>query len=144
MVGEAGCGKTSLLNAGVLPLLDTDKVTVLPVGRPSLHDVKRLHLLVVGREEAVQVVGNTLGGGSKHEIAKLGRSGATQAITRPMAAMGRTFADGAAEKLVTDLQTSIIAGTTAAGRYVTGDWVDPSLLQVACAHCGCCARSSPI
>jgi hypothetical protein len=35
VVGEAGCGKTSLLNVGVLPLLDTDKVTVLPVGRLS-------------------------------------------------------------------------------------------------------------
>lgn len=72
----------------------------------ALHDVKRLHLLVVGREEAVQVVGNTLGEGSKHETAKLGRSGAMQAITRPMATMGRTFTDGAAEKLVTDHRPS--------------------------------------
>jgi tetratricopeptide (TPR) repeat protein len=216
VVGEAGRGKTSLLNAGVLPLLDTDKVTVLPVGQLShgmafpfaalpshnpytlallrswapaesvtrlvgqtisrflerqpgdapvlaaidtadellaesgqrvtqrrrflddlsraLHDVKRLHLLVVGREDAVQVVGNTLGGGSKHEIAKLSRPGAVQAITRPMTATGRTFADGAAEKLVTDLQTSVIGSTADGKRYVTDDRVDPSLLQVACAH----------
>ena len=33
VVGEAGRGKTSLLNAGILPLLDTDKATVLPVGQ---------------------------------------------------------------------------------------------------------------
>jgi tetratricopeptide (TPR) repeat protein len=217
VVGEAGRGKTSLLNAGVLPLLDTDKVTVLPVAqlshgmafpfaalpphnpytlallrswapaesvtrlvdqtisgflarqpgvapilaamdpadellavsgqrqvmyrreflgdlRRALDDVKRLHLLIVGREEAVHVVGDTLGGGSKHEIAKLSRSGAAQAITRPLAAAGRSFADGAAEKLVTDLQTSLVGSTTGARRYVTDDRVDPSLLQVACAH----------
>jgi tetratricopeptide (TPR) repeat protein len=217
VVGEAGRGKTSLLNAGVLPLLDTDRVMVLPVAqlshgmafpfaalpphnpytlallrswapaesvtrlvdqtisgflarlpgaapilaamdpadellavsgqrqviyrrqflgdlRRALDDVKRLHLLIVGREEAVQVVGDTLGGGSKHEIAKLSRSGAAQAITRPLAAAGRAFADGAAEKLVTDLQTSLVGSTTGARRYVTDDRVDPSLLQVACAH----------
>ena len=217
VVGEAGRGKTSLLNAGVLPLLDTDKVTVLPVAqlshgmafpfaalpphnpytlallrswapaesvtrlagqtisgflarqpgvnpilaaidpadellavsglrqvmyrreflgdlRRALHDVNRLHLLVVGREEAVEAVGDTLGSGSKHEIARLSRSGAVQAITRPLAAAGRAFADGAAEKLVTDLQTSLVGSTTGARRYVTDDRVDPSLLQVACAH----------
>ncbi len=217
MVGEAGRGKTSLLNAGILPLLDTDRATLLPVGRLSqgmafpfaalpphnpytlallrswapaesvtrlvhqtisgflarqpgvapilaaidpadellavsgqrqvtyrraflgdlrraLDEVRRLHLLVVGREEAVQVVGDTLGSASKHEITKLSRSGAVQAITRPMAAMGRTFADGAAEKLVTNLQTSLVGSTTGARRHVTEDRVDPSLLQVACAH----------
>ncbi len=219
VVGEAGRGKTSLLNAGILPLLDTDKAIVLPVGRLShgmafpfaalpphnpytlallrswapaetatrlagqtvsrflerqpgdapilaaidpaddllaesgqrqamhrtgflkdlriaLHDVKRLHLLVVGREEAVQVVGNTLGGASKHEVAKLSRSGAVQAITQPMAAIGRAFTDSAAEKLVTDLQTSLVGSATGARRYVTDDRVDPSLLQVACEHFG--------
>lgn len=217
VVGEAGRGKTSLLNAGVLPLLNTERMIVLPVGRLSdgaafpfaalpphnpytlallrswapaesvtrltgqtiggflerqpgglpilaaidpadellaesgqrqvthrrrflgdlaraLRDVQRLHLLIVGREDTVRVVGNTLGGGSKHEVAKLSRSGAIQAVTRPMSATGRPFADGAAEKLVTDLQTSLIANDADTKRYVTGDRVDPSLLQVACAH----------
>ena len=217
VVGEAGRGKTSLLNAGILPLLDTDKATVLPVGRLSqgmafpfaalpphnpytlallrswapaesvtrlagqtisrflkrqpgdapilaaidpadellaksgqrqatyrrgflsdlsraLRDVERLHLLVVGREEAVQVVGDTLGGASKHEIAKLSRSGAVQAITRPMAVTGRIFADGAVDKLVTALQTSLVGSATGAKRYVTDDRVDPSILEVACVH----------
>lgn len=217
MVGEAGRGKTSLLNAGVLPALRADKAVVLPVGRLShgmafpfaalpphnpyilallrswapaesvtrlvgqtiggflarqpgtatifaaidpadellavsgqrqvtyrraflsdlrraLDDVGRLHLLVVGRDEAVQVVANTLGGGSRHEIVKLSRLGAAQAITRPMAATGRAFADGAAEKLVTDLQTSLVGSAGGARRYVTDERVDPSLLQVACAH----------
>lgn len=217
VVGEAGRGKTSLLNAGILPLLDTDKATVLPVGQLShgmtfpfaalpphnpytlallrswapaesvtrlagqtisrflerqpegapilaaidpadellsrsgqrhgtyrrgflsdlsraLSDVKRLHLLIVGREEAVRVVGDTLGGASRHEVSKLSRSGAVQAIIRPMAATGRTFADGAAEKLVTDLQTSLVGSATGAKRYVSDERVDASLLQVACTH----------
>ena len=212
-VGQAGCGKTSLLQAGLLPRLADKKVTVLPVGRlsygatfpsaalagqnpytlallsswapgeivtrlagltvrefiqrrsgrivlaaidqadellaetgPRQANRRRfldeldealgaggLHLLVVSREEATSEIAKVLGNGVRHDIAALTWQGAVDAVSQPMAGAGRSFADGAAEKLITGLQTSRI-GADGSERYVTDDHVEPALLQVVCTH----------
>jgi tetratricopeptide (TPR) repeat protein len=216
VAGQAGCGKTSLLRAGVLPSLADGDPTILPVGRLSygasfpfaalpahnpytlallrswapgetatrlagltvhefiqrqpghgvvlaaidpvdellagtgprrahqrrfLGELKealagdsRLHLLVVGREEAIGVLAATLGGGVRYDVKALTWQSALEAVIRPAADAGRSFADGAAEKLITDLQTSRIAGHDGSERYVSDDHVEPSLLQIACAR----------
>ena len=215
MVGHAGCGKTSLLHGGVLPVLAGKRPVVLPVGRfshgvtfPSaalpphnpytlallsswspgetptrlagltvrefiqrrvdgdlvlaaidpvdellagagphrayrrsflgeleeaLKEESRLHLLVAGREEATGVVARALGSGARYEVKALNWLDAVEAVSRPAAGSGRSFADGAAETLVTDLQTSRIVGDDGAERHVTGEGAEPALLQVACA-----------
>jgi tetratricopeptide (TPR) repeat protein len=212
VVGQAGRGKTSLLQAGVLPGLADENVTVLPVGRLSwtatfplaalpgqnpytlsllcswapdevvtrlagltirdfiqrqsgrtvlaaidqadelladtgprqahrrrfldeLNEALRaggLHLLVVARDEAAGIAANALGSGVRHDLAALTWPGAVDAVSRPAAGTGRSFADEAAEKLITDLQTSRIAGAGGWERHVTDDHVEPALLQVAC------------
>lgn len=217
LVGPAGRGKTSLLQAGVLPLVVNRKLNVLPVGRLStgaafpvaalpphnsytlallrswsagetstklaalsvrdfigtvpgtgpilaaidpvdeldgssgprqrqrrdflaeledaLHSDPRLHLLIVGREPAVGLTAKVLGNGLRHEVQPLTKQKVTEAVTGPMTAAGRPFADGAAERLVKDLMTSRLAGRNGAEQYVTtNDPVEPVLLQVACAR----------
>lgn len=214
-VGHAGRGKTSLLNAGVLPLLADERLAVLPVGRLShgvtfpiaalpshnpytlallrswapgesasrlagqtihqflrrratddpvlaaidpvdellavtgqrlrhrqcflhelaeaLESVARLHLLIVGREEAVSLAASALGNGARYEVPRLTWQETIEAVSRPLTATGRSLGDGAAERLISDLQTSRIADATNSSRYVSDDGIDPSLLQVACA-----------
>lgn len=214
IVGQGGRGKTSLLQAGLLPRLAVQNVTVLPVGRLSyraafpiaalpaqnpytlavlsswapdeivtrlagltvLEFIQRrsgrtvlaaidqadelladtgprrahrrrfldeldealraggLHLLVVAREEAVGVMADVIGHGIRHEIASLTWQGAVDAVSEPAAGTGRSFADGAADKLVTDLQTSRIIAADGSERHRTDDHVEPALLQVVCAH----------
>jgi tetratricopeptide (TPR) repeat protein len=214
VVGPAGRGKSSLLQAGVLPLLADHASDVLPLGRLSygatfpsalltnnrytftllcswspyeiasqfdglslyeflrrrigkdvvlaaidpiddlladtglrriqrheflgqleeaLEREPRLHLLIVGREEAAEVVRDALGGGARFDVAALPWQGAVEAVSKPMAQSGRSFADGAAEKLVMDLQTSRIVGDDGSDRRVTNDRVEPTLLQMVCA-----------
>lgn len=214
--GQAGRGKTSLLQAGVLPLLANENLNVLPVGRLSygatfpfaalpvhnpytlallrswspaetaaqlvgltvrefiqrrtgngvilaaidpadelladtgprrahrrrflgelkeaLEEEPRLHLLVVAREETVAVMADVLGNGARYEVTALNWQSAVEAVSRPMAAAGRSFADGTAEKLVTDLQTSRIVSDDGAERYVADDHIEPALLEVVCAR----------
>jgi tetratricopeptide (TPR) repeat protein len=217
MVGPAGRGKTSLLQAGILPLLLNRKLDVLPVGclfsgvnfpvaalpphnpftlallrswsagekstklaalsirdflgtitgrgpilaaidpidelddtsgprqrhrreflaelEDALHGDPRLHLLIVGREQAVGLTAKVLGNGLRHEIQPLTRQKALDAVAGPMMAVGRGFADGAAERLVKDLMTSRLAGRNGVEQYVTtNDPVEPVLLQVTCAR----------
>ena len=210
----AGRGKTSLLRAGVLPLLSADRRHVLPAGRLSygasfpsaafpdhnpysfalmrswaladtasrlagltLHEFvraqagdgvlfvaidqadellaatsqrlahrraflselretmdsePRLHLLVAGREEAIGVARDALGGGSAYDVPALSWENAMDAVQRPLDGTGRTLADEAADKLLTDLQTRRIASALDGEDYVTDDRIEPSLLQVAC------------
>ena len=214
LTGPACRGKTSLLQAGVLPLLSADKRHVLPVGRLSygaafpsagfpdhnpysfalmrswapadtasrlvglaLHEFvqaqtgdgvvfaaidqadellaatsqrlahrraflselretmdaePRLHLLVVGREEAIKVARDALGHGSVYDIPALSWENAVDAVRRPLTGTERSFADEAAEKLLTDLQTRRIASALDGEHYVTDDRIEPGLLQVAC------------
>lgn len=101
----------------------------------ALHGDPRLHLLVIGREPAVGLTVKVLGNGLRHEIQPLTKQKALDAVTGPMTAVGRKFADGAAERLVKDLMTSRLAGRNGAEQYVvTNDPVEPVLLQVACAR----------
>jgi tetratricopeptide (TPR) repeat protein len=217
VVGPAGRGKTSLLQAGVLPRVLNRKLSVLPVGRLStgvafpvaalpphnpyplallrswsagetstrlatlsirdfvgtisgrgpilaaidpvdelngsngprqrhrrdflaeledaLHGDPRLHLLIIGREQAVGLMTKVLGNGLRYEIQPLTKQKVTEAVAGPMTVTGRRFADGAAERLVKDLMTSRLAGRNGAEQYVTtNDPVEPVLLQVTCAR----------
>jgi tetratricopeptide (TPR) repeat protein len=215
VVGPAGCGKTSLLLAGVLPLLADENVTALPVGQLSsgatfpsaalpeqnpytlsllcswapdevvtrlagltvsefiqrrgggrtvlaaidqadelladtgprqayrhrfldeLEEAVRtagLHLLVAARAEASDVMAEVLGNGVRQDLAPLSWAGALDAVSGPMAGTGRSFDDEAAGKLVTSVQTSRIVSADGSERHVSDDHVEPTLLQVVCAH----------
>lgn len=217
VVGPAGRGKSSLLQAGILPLVLHGKLNVLPVGclssgvtfpvaalpphnpytlallrswssgetstklaalsirdfagtiagsgpilaaidpideldgssgprqrhrrdflaelEDALHGDPRLHLLIVGRDQAVALTAKVLGNGLRHEIQPLTKQKAIDAVAGPMMAVGRRFADGAAERLVKDLMTTRLAGRNGAEQYVTNnDPVEPVLLQVTCAR----------
>jgi tetratricopeptide (TPR) repeat protein len=101
----------------------------------ALHGDPRLHLLIVGRDQAVALTAKVLGNGLRHEIQPLTKQKAIDAVAGPMTAVGRRFADGAAERLVKDLMTSRLAGRNGAEQYVTtNDPVEPVLLQVTCAR----------
>jgi tetratricopeptide (TPR) repeat protein len=215
IVGPAGCGKTSVLLAGVLPLLATENVTALPVGRLSyaatfpsaalpgqnpytlsllcswapdevvtrlagltvsefiqrrggdrtvlaaidqadelladtgprqahrhrfLDELKEavrttgLHLLVVARAEAADVMAEILGHGVRRDLAPLSWPGALDAVSGPIAGTGRSIDDEAAGALVTSVQTSRIVSADGSERYVSDKCVELALLQVVCAH----------
>jgi tetratricopeptide (TPR) repeat protein len=105
----------------------------------AIRAIPWLHLLVVAREEAIGVVSDGLGGGARRDIAALTWQGAVDAVCQPMSSVGRSFAEGAAEKLLSDLLTIRMASDGgaergSADRYVTGSEVEPALLQVVCTH----------
>jgi tetratricopeptide (TPR) repeat protein len=89
----------------------------------------RLHLLLVTRNEALDLISATLGDGARHMVEPLTRQAAIEAITAPLGGTGRSFTDDAAGKLVTDLQ----AGDDGE-LYPADDRVEPSVLQIACAR----------
>ena len=216
-VGPAASGKTSLLHAGVLPLLARNRAHVLPTGRVSygatfpttalpshnpytlallrswssdeaptrlvdltvadfvraytqgrsgplyaaidqLDDLPAdsnprqgyrdkflaeladavqaepsLHLLLLTREDAADAIAARLARAARFDLGTLTRLGAIEAVAGPAVGAGRPFADGAAEKLVADLQTSRIVVVDGAERRVQSDRVEPSLLQAVCA-----------
>jgi tetratricopeptide (TPR) repeat protein len=216
MVGKAGRGKSSLLDAGILPALARENMTVLPVGRLSygatfpfaalpahnpytlallrswvpgetatrlagltiqefirrqsrkgpilaaidsaddlladsgprtvhrrrflgelaeaLKAAPQFHLLVVAREEATGMVAKALGNGARFDVPKLTWLGALEAVTQPTARIGRPFSDGAAERLLIDLQASPVSGDDWTEHDATDDRVEPALLQIACGH----------
>jgi Flp pilus assembly protein TadD len=92
----------------------------------------RFHLMLVVREEALGVISDTLGSGARYRVEPLGRESAIEAVRCPVAGTGRTYAPEAAEKLVTDLQTSRIVSADGTERYVTDERVEAALLQVVC------------
>jgi tetratricopeptide (TPR) repeat protein len=216
VVGKAGRGKTSLLDAGILPSLTSEKVTVLPVGRLScgatfpfaalpphnpytlallrswapgetatrlagltvqefigrqagrrpilaaidpadelladtgprtahrrrflgelaeaLKTTPRFHLLVAAREEAAGQMARAIGNGARFDVPKLTWLSALEAVTQPTARTGRSFGDGAAEKLLVDLQTVPTSPDGGTERDAADDRVEPALLQIACDH----------
>lgn len=93
-----------------------------------------LHLLLLAREDAADMISAQLAGAARFELGTLTRLGAIEAAAGPAVGAGRPFADGAAEKLVTDLQTSQIVTFNGTERRVQGDRVEPSLLQAVCAR----------
>jgi tetratricopeptide (TPR) repeat protein len=219
LTGPAGSGKTSLLNAGIFPLLKQDRTNVLPAGRISygsafpsaalpehnpftlallrswspgeavtqlvdltvrdfiraervrlgrdggpllaaidqvddlladpgprrahrqrfleeLADAVRnepgLHLLLLAREETIALISEVLGAVAVYNLAPLTRRDAIEAVTCPVAGTRRSYAEGAAEKIVTDLQSRRVDRLNGAEQVVVDDGVEPSLLQVVC------------
>ncbi|HTU72386.1 MAG TPA: hypothetical protein VMG38_02605, partial [Trebonia sp.] len=94
----------------------------------------RLRLLLIARGEAAGLITTEMSAAARWDLAPLSRQGAIEAVMGPAAGTGRSFADGAAEKLVSDLQTRRIVGLDGKEHYVTSDHVEPSLLQVACSR----------
>ena len=100
----------------------------------ALREEPRLHLLLVVRDEALSLFTDMLGGGAMQRVEPLNPQAAFEAVTGPIAGAGRSYADDAAEKLVTDLRTSHIRLADGAERVTVDDHVEPSLLQVVCSR----------
>jgi tetratricopeptide (TPR) repeat protein len=96
----------------------------------ALRGERCLHLLLVTRDDAVDVITEELEGGVVHRITPLDVGAAIEAVTKPLANTGRSFADDAALKLVTSLVTR--RGDSKPGGHRDDKIVEPSLLQVAC------------
>jgi tetratricopeptide (TPR) repeat protein len=92
----------------------------------------RLHLLLLTREDGADLIAARLSAAARFEFAALTRQGAIEAVAGPVVGTKRSFADGAAEELVTDLQTSRIMVLNGAERHVHSDRVEPALLQAVC------------
>ena len=80
--------------------------------RAFLHEIEdalrgdqRLHLLLIMRDDAVDMITEVLDGGVIRRLAPLGISAAIEAVTKPLADTGRSFADGTARQLASGLAT---------------------------------------
>ncbi len=100
----------------------------------ALRRESRLHLLVAGRHEAIDAVADALAAGARHEVTAFTASAAFDAVSKPLTGTSRRFAEGAAETLVAELQTTRTVDSAGTGRYLADDKVEPALLQVACAQ----------
>jgi len=98
----------------------------------ALRSEPRLHLLLVARDETLDLISGALGNGARFRVRALTQQSAIEAVTKPTAGIGRSYADGAAERLVAELQTSRIRAEGGAERFVEGEDVEPSLLQAVC------------
>jgi tetratricopeptide (TPR) repeat protein len=94
-------------------------------GEPSFH------LLLVIREDALASFTDVLGNGVRQQVKTLSMHSAAKALTGPAEAFGRAFTSGAAETLLSDLQTIRIVSVIGEERYVVADQVEPTLLQIA-------------
>lgn len=103
----------------------------------TLRHEPRLHLLLVGRDEAADLISEVLGSGVRHDVKALTVTGAVEAVTGPLARTGRSITDDAAQQMVTDLRTRPVPRVDGPQRYATDDRVEPSLLQVVCASLWC-------
>jgi len=93
----------------------------------ACEDHPRLHLLLVARSEALELLTASVGGGARYEVSALTAPGAVEAVTRPALEAGRSFTDEAAWKLIDDLRTTRI-GSAQDEHHL----VEPSLLQAVC------------
>jgi tetratricopeptide (TPR) repeat protein len=100
----------------------------------AMQAVTRFHLLVMTRDDALDLMTDALGGGARCQLKPLSPESAFEAVTIPAAGTGRTFEADAAEEIVTAVQTSRIGPAGAAERYVVDERVQPELLQVVCAR----------
>jgi len=99
----------------------------------AIHEEPRLHLLLVVREEAASLVSDALGPGARHQVSPLTTQEAIEAVTGPVAGALRSYDEGVAEAIVSDLQTSRITPRSGGEHYVVDDHVEPAVLQVVCA-----------
>jgi tetratricopeptide (TPR) repeat protein len=100
--------------------------------KDALRADSRLHLLVVGRDQTTAVIAKVLGSGRQYNVPPLSWQSAIDAVTGQFAAVGRRFADDAAEKFVTDVFTSRLVGENGAERTIEGTNTEPAIFQVAC------------
>jgi len=100
----------------------------------AVREESQLHLLLVVRSSAVDEVARALGRGAQYPVAPLGFPNAMDAVAGPAERSGRTFAPGAAEELLDDLQTSYVRGGDRDEQRTVADDVQPALLQVVCAQ----------
>ncbi len=100
----------------------------------AMEEEPRLHLLLAVRSEAVDIVADVLGPGARHLVTPLSRQDAIEAVVGPTRDTSRSYDEGVAEAIVTDLQTSRIAPLGGGEHCITGDDVQPAILQVVCAH----------
>jgi Flp pilus assembly protein TadD len=100
----------------------------------AMEKEPRLHLLLVVRAESADMIADVLGAGVRHQVKPLNRQDAIEAVSGPARTALRPYGEGAAEAIVTDLQTSRIEPSGAGEHYVTCDYVEPFLLQVVCAR----------
>ncbi len=98
----------------------------------AVQDQPGLHLLLVARKEAADLISKMPGGVAVYNLTTLTRPDAIEAVTGPAAGTGRSFADGAAERLVTDLQSRRVTALNGAEQVIVDDGIEPSLLQVVC------------
>jgi tetratricopeptide (TPR) repeat protein len=100
--------------------------------RAALQMNRRLHLLIVGREQTIAAMAKVLGHGRQYEIPPLNWQATIDTVTGQFAAAGRRLTDGAAETFAADLFTSRLVGQNGAEHNVEGENVEPAVVQVAC------------
>jgi tetratricopeptide (TPR) repeat protein len=100
----------------------------------AVRDEPRLHLLLLTRDDAFDLVCDGLGDEGRYEITALTRQGAIKAVRGPAADAGRAFASGAAEQMVAALQASRGAGVAIGQRRALDEEIRPTLLQVVCSR----------
>ena len=103
----------------------------------ALHHEPRLHLLLVGRDEATGLISEVLGSGVRHDVKALTVNGAVEAVTGPLRRTDRSITNEAAQAIVTDLRTRPVPRVDGPQRYAIDDRVEPSLLQVVCPSLWC-------
>ncbi|HEY1626791.1 MAG TPA: hypothetical protein VGG16_23640 [Streptosporangiaceae bacterium] len=96
----------------------------------ALDDHQRLHLLLMVRSEAIDLVTAGIGGGARYAITALTVRNAVEALTKPALAAGRSFTDDAISSLLDELRTTRPAGHEK--RPAMASHIEPSLLQVVC------------
>jgi tetratricopeptide (TPR) repeat protein len=96
----------------------------------ALDDHPRLHLLLMVRSEAIDLVTAAVGGGARHAITALTVRNAVEALTKPALAAGRSFTDDGISSLLSELRTARSAGHEKGS--ATASHIEPSLLQVVC------------
>ena len=97
--------------------------------RQAVADEPRLHLLLVARGEALDLLSAAVGYEAEYAISPLTRSCAIEAVVGPAKLAGRPFTDGAADRLISDLQIRPVGE-----RNTAADLVQPALLQIVCAR----------
>jgi tetratricopeptide (TPR) repeat protein len=97
----------------------------------ACQEQPRLHLLLVARSEALDLLTSSVGGGARYALPALPVQGAVEAIVRPALRTGRSFTDESAWKLIDDLRAGPSAGTDDEHPVVPAH-IEPSLLQVVC------------
>ena len=100
----------------------------------AMEKEPRLHLLLAVREESTDMIAEVLGLGARQDVKPLNRQDAIEAVAGPVRGTSRSYDEGAAEAIVTELQASRIVGSGGGEHYVTSEDVEPFLLQVVCAR----------